>query len=75
MTVPKMLRFGIAKLLKNFSWRTSAPRMAVDVALINLSVISAFLLWFAVYIVFIPNVDSRRLAHTFRVFYLDNVYS
>ena len=68
----RLLRFGNTKLLKNFSWRSSAPRMAVDVVLINLSVVSAFLLWFAVYIVFIPNVDSRRLARTFRLFYLDD---
>jgi nucleoside-diphosphate-sugar epimerase len=72
MTVKKLFRFGSAKLLKNFSWRGSAPRMAVDVVLINLSVVSAFLLWFAVYIVFVPNVDSRNLTRTFRLFYLDN---
>lgn len=59
-------------LITDFSWRHSVPRILADIVLINAAVILAFLLWFAFYIVFIPSLDSARLARTFRAFYLDN---
>ncbi len=68
----KTPRVGNGRLFKNFTWHDSLPRMIADIVLMNASVVLSFLLWFAFYIIFIPSLDSRRLARIFRTFYLDN---
>ncbi len=68
----KLSPYTKTSIFQNFAWRQSIPRIAADLALINGSVILAFLLWFAFYIIFIPDLNSTRLAQTFRTFYLDN---
>jgi nucleoside-diphosphate-sugar epimerase len=58
--------------MRAFPWRAAGLRVLADTALINACVILSFLLWFAFYVLFVPDIDSGRLQSFFRAFYLNN---
>jgi len=51
-----------------YPWRNSLSRMAADVFLVNLSMLTAFALWFLFYVVILRAPDPQGLAEGFKNF-------
>lgn len=53
---------------RGYPWKDTFARMAVDVLLVNASMMSAFALWFLFYVVVLRVPDSQALAERFKSF-------
>jgi nucleoside-diphosphate-sugar epimerase len=53
---------------RSYSWKQTFLRMAADVVLVNVSLISAFALWFLFYVVVRRTPDPQALAERFKDF-------
>jgi len=51
-----------------YPWKETLSRMAVDVLLVNASMVSAFTLWFLFYVVVLRNPNPQELAFRFKSF-------
>lgn len=51
-----------------YPWKATLVRMAVDVVLVNASMVSAFALWFLFYVVVLRVPEARDLADRFKTF-------
>ena len=53
---------------RTYTWKNSLLRMAVDVILVNFSMLTAFALWFLFYVVILRTPDPQGLAERFKNF-------
>jgi len=53
---------------RSYAWKQTVLRMAADVLLVNLSLVSAFALWFLFYVVILRTPDPQALAERFKNF-------
>jgi nucleoside-diphosphate-sugar epimerase len=53
---------------RSYAWKQTLLRMAADVLLVNLSLVSAFALWFLFYVVILRTPDPQALAERFKNF-------
>ncbi|MGA8224881.1 MAG: NAD(P)-dependent oxidoreductase [Candidatus Acidiferrales bacterium] len=53
---------------RGYPWKNTFARMAMDVLLVNVSLMSAFALWFLFYVVVLRVPDSQALAERFKSF-------
>lgn len=67
-TGTKRLQRRLREEMRDFPWKSALPRMAADVALVNLSMVSAFIAWFLFYVLFLQVPEPKELARVFQKF-------